>query len=133
MTAGPRRVFVAGATGFVGKALVPLRTYMEARAEAAAAIVAAGLAVTILRSWYVLGPGRRWPLALVPVYRALEALPATRETARRLGLVTLDAMVAALAAAVEDPPAAGARIVDVPAIRAAVGRECDGSSRTSPG
>jgi uncharacterized protein YbjT (DUF2867 family) len=97
-----------------------MRSYVEARAEAEAAILAAGLAATILRPWYVLGPGRRWPLALVPVYRALTALPATREAARRLGLVTLDDMVAALTGAVENPPAAGARVVDVPAIRAAV-------------
>ncbi len=40
----------------------------------------------------------------------------TRETARRLGLVTLAQMVDALVWAVEHPPE-GVRIVDVPAIR----------------
>jgi len=33
--------------------------------------------------------------------------------------VTIEQMVLALAAAVEDPPRAGIRIIDVPAIRAA--------------
>jgi hypothetical protein len=47
----------------------------------------------------------------------LEALPPTRESARRLGLVTLEQMVRALSAAVENPPQ-GVRVVGVPEIRA---------------
>jgi hypothetical protein len=72
---------------------------------------------TILRPWYVLGPGHYWPYLLVPIYALLRRLPKTRESAERLGLVTRDAMVAALVRAVEAPPADGVRIVDVPAIR----------------
>lgn len=64
----------------------------------------------------MLGPGRRWPLALAPAYWLLGALPATRELARRLGLVTIEQMVAALAGAVDDP-AKGVRILEVPEIR----------------
>ena len=45
-------------------------------------------------------------------------LAATRASARRLGLVTLKQMIAALAAAVECKPA-GLRIVEVPEIRQA--------------
>ena len=45
-------------------------------------------------------------------------LAATREGARRLGLVTVEQMVAALVASVEQEPD-GVRVVDVPAIRAA--------------
>ncbi|MEK6406844.1 MAG: hypothetical protein AABN34_07770 [Acidobacteriota bacterium] len=75
-----------------------------------------GLAATILRPWYVLGPGHRWPYALVPMYWLFERIPATRETARRLGLVTLEEMVAALVHSVESP-ADGIRILDVPSIR----------------
>jgi hypothetical protein len=44
------------------------------------------------------------------------ALPATRESAHRLGLVTLPQMIATMADAVEKP-ASGIRIVDVPGIR----------------
>jgi uncharacterized protein YbjT (DUF2867 family) len=93
-----------------------MRQYIAARSEAEAAIHDAGLNATILRPWYVLGPGRRWPLALLPVYRVLEALPATGESARRLGLVTLPQMVETMAKAV-DRPASGVRIVEVPRIR----------------
>jgi uncharacterized protein YbjT (DUF2867 family) len=90
--------------------------YQAARAEAERALAASGLAHTIVRPWYVLGPGHRWPYALLPAYWLFERLPATRDGARRLGLVTLDQMVAALVAAVEFP--AAARIVEVPEIRA---------------
>lgn len=96
-----------------------MKAYIEARAKAEEAIRASGLAATILRPWYVLGPGRRWPLALLPMYWLMETIPATRERARRLGLVSIKQMVAALCAAVEDPVAAGqVRIVGVPEIRA---------------
>jgi uncharacterized protein YbjT (DUF2867 family) len=74
------------------------------------------LSATILRPWYVIGPGHRWPMALLPAYWMAERLPATRDAARRLGLVTLDQMVEALVAAVEAPPS-GVRVVEVPEIR----------------
>jgi uncharacterized protein YbjT (DUF2867 family) len=96
--------------------------YIAARTEAEEAIRASGLNATILRPWYVLGPGRRWPLLLVPVYWVLEALPKTRESARRLGLVTLPQMIAALANAVETP-ASGVRIIEVPQIKQTGGLE----------
>jgi hypothetical protein len=65
----------------------------------------------------VLGPGHRWPYLLLPAYWLLERLPATRESARRLGLVSLPQMVRALIFAVENPPASGARALEVPEIR----------------
>jgi len=44
----------------------------------------------------------------------------TRESAKRLGLVTIDQMLGALVAAVENPPANGqVQIVDVAGIRRA--------------
>jgi uncharacterized protein YbjT (DUF2867 family) len=95
-----------------------MRAYLAARAAAEAGIRASGLDATILRPWYVLGPGHRWPYVLVPAYRLAERIPRLREGARRLGLVTIGEMAGALVCAVEDP-AAGVRIVDVPGIRAA--------------
>jgi uncharacterized protein YbjT (DUF2867 family) len=94
-----------------------MRAYIEVRCQCEAIIRDAGLAATILRPWYVLGPGHRWPVALVPFYKIAELIPASAESARRLGLVRIDDMLAALVDAVEHPPA-GTRILDVPAIRA---------------
>jgi len=73
---------------------------------------------TILRPWYVLGPGHRWPYLLLPIYKLMELLPSTREGATRLGLVMLEQMVRALVEAVETPTT-GVRIIEVPQIRAA--------------
>ena len=95
-----------------------MKAYWRAREEAEAALAAAGLNATVLRPWYVLGPGHRWAYALIPVYGIAERIPAIRETALRLGLVTLPQMLAALVAAVETP-AGGTRIVEVPEIRRA--------------
>jgi uncharacterized protein YbjT (DUF2867 family) len=97
-----------------------LQAYVETRVEAEAMLRQSGLDATILRPWYVLGPGHRWPYALLPGYWLAERLPPTRELAVRLGLVTVGQMVGALVRAIENP-ASGVRIVDVPGIRAARG------------
>jgi uncharacterized protein YbjT (DUF2867 family) len=95
-----------------------MRDYIAVRAEGEALIRAHTLDATCLRPWYVLGPGHRWPMILLPVYAVLRRLPATRVSAERLGFVTLAEMVAALVRAIEEP-AHGVRIVDVPAIKRA--------------
>src|SRR4051794_23782906 len=42
-----------------------MKAYQAARAEAERTLIASGLAHTIVRPWYVLGPGHRWPYALL--------------------------------------------------------------------
>ena len=97
-----------------------MKAYVAVRARGESLIADARLTATIVRPWYVLGPGHRWPLLLLPIYKLASLVPGTRERAERLGLVTLDAMVRALTRAVETPPEPGTRrIVDVPAIRTA--------------
>jgi uncharacterized protein YbjT (DUF2867 family) len=95
-----------------------MHAYIAARTACEAELRASGLNATILRPWYVLGPGHRWPYALIPFYWLAERLPSTREGARRLGLVTVEQMLKALAGAVDRPPA-GVAVMDVSAIRAA--------------
>lgn len=93
-----------------------MEAFIAVRAEGEALIRASGMKATFVRPWYVLGPGHWWPYALLPFYWAAELLPATRESARRLGLVTISQMLNALVWAVEHP-AGDVRILDVPAIR----------------
>jgi uncharacterized protein YbjT (DUF2867 family) len=96
-----------------------MKAYVEARAEGEASIKSSGLKrATILRPWYVLGPGRQWPRLLLPVYWILERLPSKRETAKRLGLVTDKEMLGALILAIENPPD-GIKILSVPEIKTA--------------
>ena len=93
-----------------------MHVYIAARAEGEQALRASGMNCSILRPWYVLGPGHRWPYALIPLYWMMEQFPGTRDGARRLGLVTIKQMVAALEGAVENG-ATGVRILEVPEIR----------------
>ena len=97
-----------------------MKAFIEVRKKCEQTIVESGLNATILRPWYVLGPGHYWPYALVPLYKVLEALPSTRESAVRLGLVTRPQIVNALAEAV-GAERAGVRFVETEGIRAAGG------------
>jgi uncharacterized protein YbjT (DUF2867 family) len=97
-----------------------MQAYLWVRALGEAMIREAALTATIVRPWYVLGPGRRWPKMISPLYKLAELFPSTRATAERLGLVTIEEFINAMVAAAENPPVRGrTRIVDVPAIRRA--------------
>jgi uncharacterized protein YbjT (DUF2867 family) len=96
-----------------------MKAYIAVRREAEAYLERLAIHRTILRPWYVLGRGHWWPCALQPFYAVAERIPALRESAVRLGLVTHAEMIAALVHAVEHP-AQGCRIVETDGIRAAV-------------
>jgi uncharacterized protein YbjT (DUF2867 family) len=96
-----------------------MQAYVDARKRGESLVRATGIPATILRPWYVLGPGHRWPMALPPVYGVLARIPATKDGAIRLGLVTRAEMLAALRRAVEAPPDS-LRVMNVPEIRQCV-------------
>jgi uncharacterized protein YbjT (DUF2867 family) len=81
-----------------------MKEYQAVRAEGERMITATGIPATFVRPWYVLGPGRSWPILLKPFYAIARAYPPTRESAIRLALVTLQQMTQTLAFAVENPP-----------------------------
>ena len=94
--------------------------YLWVRSLGETMIREAALTASIMRPWYVLGPGRWWPKLVKPFYKLAEMFPPTRATAERLGLVTIEQFVTATVREVENPPARGQRrIIDVPAIRRA--------------
>jgi uncharacterized protein YbjT (DUF2867 family) len=94
-----------------------MNAYIQVRTECEEIVRESGMNATILRPWYVLGPGHRWPVALKPVYEILRWFPATRESALRLGLVTREQVVSALYAAA-DSDANGLQVLETGAIRA---------------
>jgi uncharacterized protein YbjT (DUF2867 family) len=94
-----------------------MEAFIAVRAEGEALIRASGLRATFVRPWYVLGPGHWWPYALMPFYWVAELLPPTRESARRLGLITISQVLKALVWVVENLPE-DVRVLDVPKIRA---------------
>lgn len=100
-----------------------MQAYIAVREEAETLIANSGIPATVLRPWYVLGPGHRWPWVLLPLYALLRILPATRAGALRLGLVSRRQMIAALCTAIDAAPANGVRVVDVEDIRRASKQE----------
>jgi len=94
--------------------------YLWVRSLGEAMIREAALTASIVRPWYVLGPGHWWPKMIAPFYKLAEIFPPTQATAERLGLVTIEQCVTAMVREVEYPPPRGQRrIIDVPAIRRA--------------
>ena len=98
-----------------------MHAYIGVRTRVEALLRDSGLPHTILRPWYVLGPGHRWPYILLPMYWLFGFIPGTKAGAQRLGLVTLPQMVSALSYAVETA-GSESRILNVPEIRAAASR-----------
>ncbi len=98
-----------------------MKSYVRVRAQGERLVASAMPRATFVRPWYVLGPGRRWPLVLSPLYALLERIPATRASALRLGFVTLEQMTRALVASIERAPTdmVGVRVLDVPSLRTA--------------
>ena len=93
-----------------------MHAYVNVRIRVEAELRESGLPHTIIRPWYVLGPGHRWPYFMIPLYWIWGMIPSTRDAARRLGLVTLANMLATLAWAV-DTAGDQSRVLDVPDIR----------------
>ena len=81
-----------------------MKAYQVSRAIAEGHLAQSEMTHTVIRPWYVLGPGHRWPIVLKPFYWIAERRASTRAAALRLGLVTIDQMVATLALVVAAPP-----------------------------
>lgn len=94
-----------------------MRDYLEVRAAGESKVRDAGIPASILRPWYVWGPGHRWPILLLPFYGIAWLFPKGRETTRRLGLIRRSTMIRALVHSVESERP-GIEILDVPALRA---------------
>jgi uncharacterized protein YbjT (DUF2867 family) len=93
-----------------------MKAYIRVRQECESYIRDSGIPATILRPWYVLGPGRQWPVLLRPFYWMMEA--AGSDAATRLGLLRQEQMTEALLWSIEHP---GSRILDVSDIRKVAG------------
>ena len=95
-----------------------MKAYQLSRAIAEGHLAQSELTHTIIRPWYILGPGHRWPIVLKPFYWLAERRASSRAAALRLGLVTIEQMIATLSLVVAAPPHSS-RILTVPDIRRA--------------
>ncbi len=73
-----------------------MKDYIAVRRECEDRLRGNGLRATIVRPWYIIGPGHWWPLLFRPAYWLLESVPSTRASAQRLGLVNLQQMLRTL-------------------------------------
>jgi uncharacterized protein YbjT (DUF2867 family) len=91
-----------------------MKEYQAVRAEGERLVRESGMNATFIRPWYVLGPGHYWAYALKPLYWIAEMIPSKREQAKRMGLVTIEQMIATIVHAIENP-SSDVKIIEVPA------------------
>lgn len=71
---------------------------------------------TFVRPFYVLGPGHRWPLLLIPLFQMASLSKSGKEKVQRLGLVWIGQMINCLINVIEHP-ATGIRVIEVADIK----------------
>jgi uncharacterized protein YbjT (DUF2867 family) len=99
----------AGVTHFiyVSVAMEPssiMRAYQDVRKKGEVYCISSGLNCTFIRPWYVLGPGHRWPVLLLPVYAIARLVPSLKAKTEAFELVTINQMIDTLVKAVESVP-----------------------------
>lgn len=94
-----------------------MREFQDARREGEDYLRTKGFPCTFIRPWYVVGPGHWWPVLLLPLYGIARLVPAWREKAKALRLVSIGQMVQALLGAVEGPPPQRVRILEIDQIK----------------
>lgn len=104
---------------YVSVAMAPskiMASYQQVRKNGEMYCKAKGLKCTFIRPWYVVGPGHYWPVLLLPLYGIAELIPAWRQKARGMALVTIRQMLRSLSAAIEADPQP-LRIIEINKIR----------------
>lgn len=81
-----------------------MKDFIEVRIKGEKLLMESGMNVSIIRPWYVLGPGHYWPCFILPLYKIFEINPFTRDSALRLGLVKLYQIIDCITFAVKNPP-----------------------------
>jgi uncharacterized protein YbjT (DUF2867 family) len=92
-----------------------MHAFIEVRRQGEAMVRASGMAATILRPWYILGPGHRWAHLLQPLYAVARLIPSMREGAERLALLPRPKVIDTLVRSIESPPE-GVRMIEAPEI-----------------
>lgn len=81
-----------------------MHDYQVCRAKCEQMITQASLKASMIRPWYIIGPGHYWPIFFLPLFKLLEIIPHTSAKAKALRLVYLSQMLNTLVYAVEHPP-----------------------------
>jgi uncharacterized protein YbjT (DUF2867 family) len=104
---------------YVSVAMAPskiMATYQAVRKEGEEYCKSKKLNCSFIRPWYVMGPGHYWPVLLLPLYSVAELVPAWRQKARAMALVTINQILRTLITAVDANPLP-LRIIEIKQIR----------------
>jgi|SRR5688572_4816639 uncharacterized protein YbjT (DUF2867 family) len=104
---------------YVSVAMAPskiMATYQAVRKEGEEYCKNKKLNCSFIRPWYVMGPGHYWPVLLLPLYSVAELVPAWRQKARAMALVTINQILRTLITAVDANPLP-LRIIEIKQIR----------------
>ncbi|MBX7047473.1 MAG: NAD(P)H-binding protein [Ignavibacteria bacterium] len=94
-----------------------MKEYIEVRKAGEEMLAENKISSSVIRPWYIIGPGHYWPIILKPVYKILEWIPAARAQAINLGLVKLEEMLGTILFVVKNPPGEGMKIYKTEDIR----------------
>lgn len=81
-----------------------MQDFQKVRKEGENDLLSKGFPCTFIRPWYVLGPGHWWPLLLLPFYGIARLIPAWRQKAKALSLVTINQMIQTLVHTIDSAP-----------------------------
>ena len=104
---------------YISVAMTPskiMAAYQSVRKEGEEYSKSKKLNCSFIRPWYVMGPGHYWPVLLLPLYGAAELVPAWRQRARAMALVTINQVLRTLSTTVEADPVL-LRIIEIKQIR----------------
>ena len=104
---------------YVSVAMAPskiMAAYQAVRKEGEEYCQSKKLNCSFIRPWYVMGPGHYWPVLLLPLYGVAEFVPAWRQKARAISLVTINQLLRTLTTAVDANPLS-LRIIEIKQIR----------------
>lgn len=81
-----------------------MRNYQQTRKYGERLLKASGIPCTILRPWYVLGPGHWWPVILQPLFFLAKMISCWKKFIEQREFITIRQMIAALRIAVKNAP-----------------------------
>ena len=81
-----------------------MKEYRDARKEGEAYLQSKHLVCTIIRPWYVIGPGHLWPLTLLPFYAVGKFIPSMQKKVEQTAFISIRQMLHTLMKAIDSPP-----------------------------
>ena len=80
------------------------KNHRAIRKQGEAYVLSKHLPCTFIRPWYVVGPGRYWPLCFLPVYGLAKTVPQWKQKAKGKEFIGINPLLRTITKAIETPP-----------------------------